>query len=103
MQAIKNNLKEAQDMKKNYENQHRVFKEFQVREHVYLCIKPKRSSLRIRSCTKLAPWYCQPFETLEIIVPIAYRLSLPPTVKVHDVLNVSILNKYVQDVDHVID
>ena len=34
---------------------------------------------------------------------MAYKLSVPPIVKVHDVFHVSLLKIYVQDVDHVID
>lgn len=34
---------------------------------------------------------------------MAYRLTLPPIVKIHDFFHVSLLNKYVEDVDHVID
>lgn len=55
MQVIKKNLKEAQDMQKIYVGQHRVFKGSHLGEHVYLCIKPKKSYLRIGSCAKLAP------------------------------------------------
>jgi len=70
---------------------------------MYLCIKPKKSSLRIISCAKLAPRYCGPFEILERIGPVAYRLALPPAVKVHDVFHISLFNKYIKNVDHVID
>ena len=65
-----------------------MFKEFQVGEHVYFCIKPKKISLRIGSCAKLAPWYCGTFEILERIGPVAYRLALPPIVKVHVVFHI---------------
>ena len=34
---------------------------------------------------------------------MAYRLALPPIVIVHDVFHVSLLKKYVKDVDHVIE
>ena len=34
MQVIKKNIQESQDRKKSYAYQHRVLKEFQVREHV---------------------------------------------------------------------
>ena len=51
MKVIKQNLKVAQDRHSNYVDHHREFKEFQVGEHVYLHIKPKRSSLRIGLCS----------------------------------------------------
>jgi len=68
-----------------------------------LSIKPKKISLRISSCPKLAPWYCRPFEILEIIGPVAYQFALSPTMKFHDFFHISLLKKYVKDVDHVID
>jgi len=80
-----------------------LFKEFQVGEQVYSHIKPKKISLRIGSCTKMAPQFYGPFSIVERIGPVAYRLALPPTVKFHDVFHVSLLNKYVKYVDHVID
>jgi len=70
---------------------------------MYLCIKPKRSSLRIGSCAKLAPQYCGPFEILWRIVPVAYRLEPPSKIKVYDVFHVLSLKRYVKDIDHVID
>ena len=102
MQVIKKNLKEAQDKKKCYPNQNKLFKEIQVWEQVYLCIKPKKSFLRIGSCSKLAPQFHGPFKILERIGPIVYRLALPPTMKVHDVFHVTLLKKYVKYVDHMI-
>lgn len=89
MQVIKKNLKIAQDRKKSYAYQQRVFKEFSVGEQVYLHIKPKKSSLRIGSCAKLALQYCGTFKILERIQIVAYRLTLPSTMKIHDVFDVS--------------
>jgi len=68
-----------------------------------LYIKLKKSSLRIGSCAKLAPRFYRPFSIIDWIGPIAYRLALPPTVKVHVVFHVHLFKKYVKDVDHVID
>jgi len=80
-----------------------LFKEFQVGEQVYLCIKPKKSSLRIGTCANKRPWFCGPFNILERIGLVAYPLALPSIVKVHDVFHVSLIKKYVKDVDNVID
>jgi len=71
MQVIKKNLKASQDKKKNYAYHNRLFKEFQIGEHVYFHIKPEKSSLRIGSCAKMATQYCEPFKIIERIGPVA--------------------------------
>jgi hypothetical protein len=100
---IKQNMKVAQNRQKNYVDQKRTPREFKMGDHVYLRIKPRRSSLKMGACAKLAPQYCGPFEVLDRVVPVAYRLALPPTVKAHNVFHVSLLNKYVHDANHIID
>ena len=45
-----------------------------------------------------------PFEILEQIGPMAYRLVLPPSLSVvHDIVHVFMLRKYVLDPSHVLD
>jgi hypothetical protein len=51
---IKRNLKAAQDRQKVYANKNRIDREFKVGEHVILKVKPKKISLKLGSCTKLA-------------------------------------------------
>jgi len=70
---------------------------------VSLKVKAKRSSLRLGSCPKLAARYYGPFEILEKIGPIAYMLALLASMRVHNVFHVSLLNKYVPDVNNIID
>ena len=65
-------------------------------------VKPIKSSLKLGKCTKLAPRYCGPFEILAKVGPVAHQLALPPTIEVHNVFHISILNKYVHDATHVI-
>ena len=103
MQVIKRNLKVARDRWKFYVHQHMEFKEFQVAENVYLYINPKKTSLSIGSSTKLEPRHCRPFEILERIGSMAYQLALPLIVEVYNFFHVSLLKRYVKDVDHVID
>ena len=72
-------------------------------DHVYLRIKPKKSTFHTGSCAKLSPIYCGPFEILERVGLVAYKLALPMHIKVHDVFHVSLLNKYVHDASHIND
>ena len=77
-------------------------KEFQVVEHVFIKVRPKKISLRLESCAKLKPCYCGPFEILSRIGQLAYQLALPPNLRVHNVFHISILKKYVHDATHVV-
>ena len=77
-------------------------REFNVRDHVYLRVRARKSSLKLGSCAKLSPRYCGPFEVLERIGPVAYRLTFPASTRVHNFFNVSLLNKCVHDPNHVI-
>ena len=53
---------------------------------------------------KLAPRYIGPFEILERVGTIAYRLTIPPSLSgVHEVFQVSMLQKYTLDPAHVVD
>ena len=71
-------------------------------DHVYLRIKPKKSTLYSGGCGKLAPRYCGPFEVLERVGPLDYKFALPSHIKVHNVFHVSLLKNYIHDLAHVI-
>ena len=62
---IRKNLKVAQDRHKIYADKHRVNREFNVGDHVYLRVRESKRSLNIGSCAKLSPRYYGPFEVLE--------------------------------------
>ncbi|KAM6542040.1 hypothetical protein CsatB_006487 [Cannabis sativa] len=52
---------------------------------------------------KLSPRFIGPFEILEKVGQVAYRLALPPALSaVHNVYHVSMLRKYVSDPMHVL-
>ena len=100
---IRQNLKAAQDRQKNYPDKHKVDREFSVGDHVYLRVRAKKSSLKIGSCAKIFARYCGPFELLERIGPVSYRLALSASTRAHNFFHVSFLKKYVHDPNHVID
>ena len=103
VKQVQGKLKVAQDRKKSQADLKRTPKEFQVGEHVFIKVMPMKSSLRLGICAKLAPRYCGPFEILSRIGQVAYQLTLPPNLKVHNVFHISILKKYVHDATHVVD
>ncbi|XP_041000578.1 uncharacterized protein LOC121246465 [Juglans microcarpa x Juglans regia] len=53
---------------------------------------------------KLSPRYIGPFEILNQIGPVAYKVALPTAFSgVHNVFHVSMLRKYIHDPTHIID
>ncbi|TYK21768.1 pol protein [Cucumis melo var. makuwa] len=71
---------------------------------LYVEVTPVKSVLSFEKKVKLSPRLVGPFEILERIGLVAYRLSLPPSFStVHDVFYVSMLRKFVTDPTHVVD
>ena len=103
MVKIKHNLKVSQDRQKIYADHNMTTRQFQVGDHVFLKVRPKKSSLNLGNCSKLAARYCGPFEVLSKIGHVSYDLALPTCIRVHNVFHVSLLKKYILDVNHVID
>ena len=65
---------------------------------------PKRGVVRFGKRVKLSPRFIGPFEILEMIGTVAYRLALSPSMSgVHEVFHVSMLQKYTPDPAHVVD
>ena len=63
-----------------------------VGDRVFLRVQPHKSLIRYGKGSRLAPNFVGPFEILEWIGPVAYRLALPPSLShVHDVFHVSVL------------
>ena len=78
--------------------------EFEVSDHVSLKVNLKRGLVKFGKRGKLSPRFIRPFEVLERIGTIAYRLALPPSMSdVHEVFHVSILRKYIPGPAHVVD
>ena len=73
-------------------------------DHVFLKVMPKRGVVRFGKWRKLSPRDIGPFEVLERVGMVAYRLALPLSLwSVHAVFHVSMLCKYTPDSTHVVD
>ncbi|GJV23997.1 putative reverse transcriptase domain-containing protein [Tanacetum coccineum] len=74
---IKEKLKAVRDRQKSCADNRRKPLEFEVGERVMLKVSPWKGVIRFRKKGKLAPRYVGPFEILERVGPVAYRLRLP--------------------------
>ncbi|XP_052111552.1 uncharacterized protein LOC127742869 [Arachis duranensis] len=94
----------AQSRQKNYADQRWKPLEFEEGDHVFLKVTPTTGVGRVIKARKLNPRYIGPFQILERIGPVAYRMALPPHLSnLHDVFHVSQLRKYTPDASHVLE
>ena len=94
----------AQGRQKSYANVRRRPLEFEVGDHVFLKVMPKRRVVRFGKHGKLSSRFIGPFEILERVGTVAYRLALPSSISgVHEVFHVSMLRRYTQNPAHVVD
>ncbi|GKB43348.1 hypothetical protein Tco_0888290 [Tanacetum coccineum] len=91
---VKEKPKAARDRQKSYVDYRRKPLEFEVGDRVLLKVTPWKGVVRFGKKGKLAPRYVGPFEILERIKLVAYRLSLPEELSsMHDTFQVSNLKK----------
>ncbi|KAL5547586.1 hypothetical protein UlMin_002817 [Ulmus minor] len=97
-------MKTAQSRQKSYTDKRKGPLEFQVGDSVFLKVVPMKGVKRFGKKGKLSPRYIGPFEILERIGKVAYKLALPPKLSsVHNVFHVSMLRKYISDPSHVLE
>ncbi|GJS30455.1 putative reverse transcriptase domain-containing protein [Tanacetum coccineum] len=73
---------------------------FQVGDRVLLKVSPWKGVVQFGKKGKLAPRYVGPFEIVECVGPVAYRLKLPQELScVHDTFHVSNLKKCLAEPD----
>ncbi|GJV75475.1 putative reverse transcriptase domain-containing protein [Tanacetum coccineum] len=96
--VIKEKLKAVRDHQKSYADNRRKPLEFEVGDRVMLKVSPWKGVVCFGKKGKLAPRYVRPFETLEMIGLVAYRLRLSEELSgVHDTFHVSNLKKCLAD------
>nr|CAD1840742.1 unnamed protein product [Ananas comosus var. bracteatus] len=94
----------AQSRQRSYADRRRRDLEFLVGDHIFLKVSPTRGIRIFEIRDKLSPRFIGPYEILERIGPVVYRLALPPNLSgVHNVFHISVLRKYIFDPAHVLD
>ncbi|GJY87325.1 putative nucleotidyltransferase, ribonuclease H [Tanacetum coccineum] len=99
----KEKLKEARSRQKSYADRHRRALEFKPGDRVFLKVSPCRGVRRFGLKGKLSPRFIGPFEILDRVGEVSYRLALPPQLShVHNVFHVSLLRGYNYHPYHVV-
>ncbi|KAJ9556981.1 hypothetical protein OSB04_011595 [Centaurea solstitialis] len=94
IKLVQEKLKAARDRQKSYADNRRKPLEFQVGDKVLLKVSPWKGLIRFGKKGKLSPRFVGPFEVIERIGPVAYRLDLPIELSsIHDTFHVSNLKK----------
>ena len=74
---IKERLKISQSRHKSYADNCRRDLEFEIGNHVFLKVSPMESMMRFGRKGKLSPRFMGPFEILERVGTLAYKVALP--------------------------
>ncbi|GJS42487.1 hypothetical protein Tco_0567530 [Tanacetum coccineum] len=98
---IKERLKTARSRQKSYADKRRKPLEFQLDDRVFTyTVSPWKGVVRFGKKGKLAPRYVGPFEIIERVGLVDYRLKLPQELScVHDTFHVSNLKKCLAEPD----
>ncbi|KAK6163770.1 hypothetical protein DH2020_000634 [Rehmannia glutinosa] len=77
--------------------------EFSFGDMIFLKMAPMNVVMRFGKKGKLSPRYIGPFEILERIGSLAYRIALPLALSgVHSIFHVSMLKKYIPNQSHIL-
>ncbi|KAG6658985.1 hypothetical protein CIPAW_03G001100 [Carya illinoinensis] len=78
LSLLKENLQKAQHRIKLFADRKRIERSFEVGDWVFLRLQPyKQKAVAIRHNLKLAPRYYCPFQIVQRIGAVAYKLALP--------------------------
>ncbi|XP_073304590.1 uncharacterized protein [Primulina huaijiensis] len=100
---IRGRMKIAQSRQKSYSDQRRMDLEFLVGDHIFVKVAPMKCVMRFGKKGKLSLRFKGPFEILEKVGTLVYRIALPPNLaEVHNVFHFSMLRNYMSNPSHVL-
>ena len=103
VKMIKERLKVATDRHKSYVDMKRKEIRYEIDEKVFLKVSPWNKVMRFGKKGKLSLRFIGPYEVIEKVGSVAYRLTLPPDLEnIHNVFHVSMLRRYISDPSHVV-
>ncbi|XP_070032515.1 uncharacterized protein [Nicotiana tomentosiformis] len=103
VKLIQERFHTVQSRQKSYANRKAHDVAFMMGERVVLRVSPMKGVMRFGKKGKLSPRYIDPFEVLERVGEVAYKLAFPPSLSgFHPVFHVSMLRKYYGDPSHVL-
>lgn len=92
IKIIKERLRASQSRQKSYADHGRRPLQFEVGKYVLLRVSPRKGITRFGLKGKLAPRFIGPFQIVEKVGEVAYRLALPASMgHVHNLFHVSML------------
>nr|GEX17453.1 putative mitochondrial protein [Tanacetum cinerariifolium] len=95
LKEFKEHLSKVQVNMKTKADCHRRDVQFEVGDKVFLKLRPHHQQSVVRNNKKLSPRYYGPYEILERIGKVPYKLKLPSTATIHPVFYVSQLKKFI--------
>ncbi|KAL6223522.1 hypothetical protein ACLB2K_006907 [Fragaria x ananassa] len=103
IKVIRDRLKAAQNRQKSYTDNRMKDLEFQVGDWVFLKLSLWKGVVRFGKRGNLSPRYIGPYEVIERVGAVAYRLELPLELsRIHNVFHESMLRKYIAEPSHIL-
>ena len=102
IKIVREKMKIAQTRCKSYADKRHKDLEFSIRDHILLKVFPIQWVIRFgQKREKLSPHFVEPFEILEHVGKVTYRLTLLPKISgVNNVFNISMLRKSAHNTHH---
>ena len=103
VKMIRERLKVATNRQKSYADMRRKDIRYEIGKKVFLKVSPWKKVIIFGKNGKLSLRFIRPYEVIEKVGPVAYRLALPPELEnIHNVFHVSMLRRYKSDPSHVV-